>query len=98
MLAPTSLPASRITGVSPLVTSWRAADSPMGPAPITATGSAVFAGTSSGVEARWVRPLWQPQSSAGAEQQAPVSGFGVGSPQQALAGAGAGDSAEGADE
>src|SRR5688500_1681290 len=76
-----------MTGVSPFSIRWAAAASPIGPAPMTATGSL----PGSAFVATVCRPAplatalgdWQPQVAAGSEQQAPVAGFGVGSPQHA---------------
>ena len=76
MLAPTVSPASSTSGVSPRATSCAAATRPTGPAPMMATGRRP------GVAADAFD--WQPQVADGAEQQAPVSAFGVGSPQQGL--------------
>src|SRR6187455_906688 len=87
MLAATAAPASKTIGVSPFSIRWAAAASPIGPAPMTATGSLPGAASVTSV----CRPVplaaalgdWQPQVAAGSEQQAPVAGFGVGSPQHA---------------
>jgi hypothetical protein len=87
MLAPTQSPASRTSGVSPLATRCAAATRPTGPAPITATGSFATGDVDgrAALEAlgTYTASFWQPQVAAGAEQHAPVSGFGVGSPQHA---------------
>src|SRR5215204_1293003 len=87
MLAATASPASKTIGVSPFSIRCAAAASPIGPAPMTATGSLTDAASVNSVcpSARLASALgvWQPQVEAGSEQQAPVAGFGVGSPQHA---------------
>src|SRR5215207_9987225 len=93
MLAPTASPSSNTIGVSSFSSRCAAAASPIGPAPITATGKRLVAVASASrrhetTSARSVRSVrsvvvWQLQLSAGSEQHAPVAASGVGSPQHA---------------